>query len=178
MIFDRILLNMIMWLNMEEIQEKTKKEYTLNFILNPSIAQEGVSAYKENINEAIQNAGGNIQSSVCQMTPQKLAYPIKKGGSGYLCESTFVIDSDAVPQINEGLSRDKNLMRFIIQSKERNRVITRERRVRKKPLTKTFSPESADTASLRHENEDAKEKREKVSIEEIDKKLDEIIKNI
>ena len=52
---------MIMWLNMEEIQEKTKKEYTLNFILNPSIAQEGVSAYKENINEAIQNAGGNIQ---------------------------------------------------------------------------------------------------------------------
>ena len=107
-----------------------------------------------------------------------MAYQVKKNLAGNVCESVFLIDPENIGQINASLKQDANLLRFMLQSK-REMPKNYNRRIRKRPLTKTFSAESEQPqTSLDKETQDAKEKRDKVSIEEIDKKLDEIIKNI
>jgi len=161
-----------------EQEDKVKREYTLHFIISSSIGQEEILKSKESVNEKIQNAGGQIESSLCQEGAKKLAYQVKKNLAGNVCESVFLIDPENIGQINASLKQDANLLRFMLQSK-REMPKNYNRRIRKRPLTKTFSAESEQPqTSLDKETQDAKEKRDKVSIEEIDKKLDEIIKNI
>ena len=49
-----------------EQEDKVKREYTLHFIISSSIGQEEILKSKESVNEKIQNAGGQIESSLCQ----------------------------------------------------------------------------------------------------------------
>lgn len=164
---------------MEDTQTKPKKQYTLHFILNPSIAQEEIHSLKEKINEKIQALEGQIETSMCDQRLSKLAYEIKKGMSGFVCESVFVIDPEKVQPLNESLKHTGDLIRFIIESKHEPPKFLPVRRRRITTTKKITGEITAKTPpSLDQPQEIAKEKREKINIAEIDKKLDEIIKNI
>lgn len=165
---------------MEETQVKLKKQYTLYFILNSSILQEDTNNCKEKVNEKIQALNGQIEASTCEQRLSKLAYPINKVASGFICESAFVIDSEKIRLLSESLKHTKDLARFIIESKKEAPKI--KPRIRRRKITDakiTTGPERPQTLALDEiVLEPIKERREKISIEEIDKKLDEIIKNI
>ena len=128
--------------------------------------------YRATINERIQAAGGEIQASLCQDSARGLAYPIGKESHGYFCESAFTLERQNVRELADTFRHDPSIIRYMIEHREKKRLVEKARRTRKMPLRPSIvAPSDSAPASLQ-------EKRENISMDEIDKKLDEIIKNI
>lgn len=128
---------------------------------------EELHMYRAAVNEKIQSMGGKVNASICQETTRRLAYPIKKESQGYMCESAFLFEPKSVKGLFDALKQDAPLVRYVIEEKPKRRQTTVRRRERER---ETIIPQGATPPAL--------EKHEKMSMEEIDKKLDEIIKNI
>ncbi len=143
-----------------------KREYILHFIVKPSMNPEELHTYRTSVNEKILGMGGKVNASVCQESARRLAYPIKKESQGYMCESAFLIEPASVKGLSDALKQDAPLIRYVIEEKPKRRQITLRRRGREREImvSQGASPQP--------------EKHEKISMEEINKKLDEIIKNI
>jgi ribosomal protein S6 len=144
-----------------------KREYILHFIVKPSMNPEELHMYRASVNERILGMGGKVNASVCQEMPRRLAYPIKKESQGYMCESAFLIEPKSIKGLSDALKQDAPLMRYVIEEKPKRTQIAVRRRGRERPSP---IPPTPGTPGL--------EKHEKISMEEINKKLDEIIKNI
>jgi len=144
--------------------------------------------YRQIINEKVEAAGGKIEASVCQDVVRRLAYPIKDYEKSYICESAFTIEPASIKTLSDGLKSEVDIMRYIIELKRPMKIrVKPSRSSTAEKLQKTDSPTSAQTPeqfprlSTEETQKDVgqvQEKREKISMEEIDKKLDEIIKNI
>lgn len=143
-----------------------KREYILHFIVRPTVGAEELHMYRAAMNEKIQGMGGKVNASVCQETARRLAYPIKKEGQGYVCESVFLFEPKKLKGLSDALKQEASIIRYVLEQKEKRPKV----QVRRRRSEQTIMPQGATPATL--------EKREKISMEEIDKKLDEIIKNI
>ena len=153
-------------------EEQLKSSYILHFILRPSMNAEEVDKYRASINEKIQTAGGEIQASLCQDSARNLAYPIDKESRGYFCESAFTLERQNVKELSDALKHDSSIIRYMVEHREKKRLVEKARRTRKMPLRPSIvAPSDSAPAAL-------EEKRDNISMDEIDKKLDEIIKNI
>ena len=146
-----------------------KREYILHFIVKPAMNPEELHMYRTSVNERILGMGGKVNASVCQEVARRLAYPIKKESQGYMCESAFSIEPKSVKGFSDALKQDSPLIRYVIEEKpKRTRIAVRRRgREHETLISRGATP---GTPGL--------EKHEKISMEEINKKLDEIIKNI
>lgn len=173
-----------------EVEEPIKKQYTLHFILKPGFSADEAHSYRKTLNEKIEARGAKIEASTCQDEARRLAYPIEKKEKGYLCESVFMADPENIKGLYEDLRGDDNILRYIIESKKRFKKPAKSRALKRKasqtqetdgkeiPMPepgKMWSPEAQPEMNAGSID---KEPREKISVEEIDKKLDEIIKNI
>jgi len=190
---------------MEETKEKistdegVKKQYTLNSILKSSLNSAETDKHRADLNEKIQKAGGEIGSSLCSEAPKRLVYPINKESQGYFCECSFDILPEDLKNIKDILEPDTQIVRYMLERRKKISVNKRQKRLRrsKEGALKLFShtkPESlhapsTDPLETMHQSPETtepatpkesatKEKREKVNMEEIEKKLDEIIDNI
>lgn len=97
---------------------------------------------------------------------QVLAYPIKRESSGYFTTVTFQIEGDKVKGLDEGWSKNQKILRHITTIKKPVKVGKKER-TRRFPFFKT-DVESAFKRPADHKA------TEKVNLEEIEKKLEEI----
>jgi len=160
---------------MENIEEekKIKGNYILHYILVSSMNAEETDKYRAEINEKIQTAGGEIQASICQDSARNLAYPIGKESHGYFCESVFTLEQENVAELSDTLKHDSSIVRYMIERRAKKRPLEKARRTRKMPKPSVAAPSPSDSAPAA-----LGEKRENISMDEIDKKLDEIIKNI
>ena len=158
---------------MENIQEEEqlKGSYILHFILASSMNAEETDKHRAEVNEKIQAAGGEIQASLCQDSARGLAYPIRKESNGYFCESVFTLARTNVKELSDTLKHDSSIIRYMIEHREKKRPPEKARRTRKMPRPSIVAPSDSAPAPLQ-------EKRTSISMDEIDKKLDEIIKNI
>lgn len=160
---------------MEETKEQIKKHYILHFVLKPEFnAADDLHNYAQTINAGIEALEGQIEASLCQEGTRRLAYQIGKQQQGHFCESAFLIAPEKIKKLSDNLKGQAMIMRYMIESKQpiKRNALLRMRRLRTRP---------AQTSPIEHTREGAsqeKEKRSKVSMDEIDKKLDEIIKNI
>lgn len=125
------------------------------------------------MNTAVESAGGTIEASLCQDSVRRLAYPINKTERGYFCETAFNIDTQSVHTLRNNLKREPSILRCIIESRRPSEKIKPMRKPRFLRETKETMPQTQSSTPTTSE-----EKREKISIEELDKKLEEIIKNI
>lgn len=158
---------------MEKTQqdEQLKGSYILHFILASGMNAEETDKYRATVNDQIQAAGGEIQASLCQDSARSLAYPIGKESHGYFCESVFILAPTNVKELADTLKHDSSIVRYMIEHREKKRTPEKARRTRKMPRPSAVAPSDSAFAPLQ-------EKRENISMDEIDKKLDEIIKNI
>ena len=162
--------------------EIIKKQYTLHFILSSSVNQDGADFARGKINQKIEAQGGKIEASICQDASRKFAYPINKQLGGYFCESVFSASSESIKTLSDDLKNDPQVIRYMVEFKKPMKF--RAKRSRKeKPRTVVGEPSyGPEVKPVRREGElptnAVTNKREKISMEEIDKKLDEIIKNI
>jgi ribosomal protein S6 len=163
---------------MEEAKEQIKKRYILHFILKPEFnAADDLHDYRQTINKKIEMLQGQIESSLCQEQTRRLAYEIGKQQQGYMCESAFLIEPEKVKELSDNLKGEPRIVRYMIETKKPMSKKMRLRTTRFRSIPAEIKP-SEQRSEVTGKTGYEQEKRSKISIDEIDKKLDEIIKNI
>ncbi len=164
---------------MEEVKEQIKKRYILHFILKPEFnAADDLHNYRQTINKKIEALEGQIEASLCQEETRRLAYEIGKQSQGYLCESAFLIEPEKIKELSNNLKGESRIVRYMIETKKPMSKKTRLRSMRLRSIPAEIKPSEQAMQETHKTGGREQEKRSKISIDEIDKKLDEIIKNI
>ena len=127
--------------------------YELTLIADSSLSEENLAGLIKKIKEFIENHEGRIvKDFVTKKT--RLAYLIKKQANGLLCSVDFELERNNIDAFAKEIKEDKNTLRHIIINKE---VV--------RPRLPTLKPAKIQPKS----------KQTKIKIEELDKKLEEIL---
>ncbi len=127
------------------------KPYELTYLIVPSFTSEEAGVFHEGIKKTISKNGGALGS---EQTPTRktLAYPIKKNTEGYLSSIDFDANPEDAKKVGEEIRKEKNILRHILIGKQFGKKIDEEPRRKRRSL-----------------------KPEKATLQEIDKKLDDIL---
>lgn len=166
-----------------------KKEYVLHFMLKPTMPAQETDNFRARMNEKIQAHDAQILASLCEERARRLAYPIEKESQAYFCESVFRISPKKVRALFDSLMLEPQIIRYTIERKQKIKKRKQRKAItsimREEPgvpaSAPIFEPSSSLPSEIQRETSSTAPvttKREKISMEEIDKKLDEIIKNI
>jgi small subunit ribosomal protein S6 len=143
--------------------ENELKEYELTCILNPYLEGSDLDSFKAELERIISTNKGKV---VHFMEPEKreLAYPINKQKEGIYLETHIEIEPEAVINFSKELKSNKNVLRYLLnllEGPEPELV---------KPAPKTLRPRRIIVPKPKEGKPE-----EKMNLEEIDKKLDELI---
>ena len=134
------------------------KLYELAFLISPEIKDEEVNSYLEKVDNFIKEEGG-VLVSPGRPLKTRLAYPIKKQTQAFLASIVFQLETERVTNLEKKIRAENQILRYLILIKETTREVPR-RMPRKYPLPP---------------REEEKPREEKVGLESIDEKLDEIL---
>jgi ribosomal protein S6 len=134
------------------------KFYELTCLISSKLSEEEVKNLSEKINSLIKEGGGSFSELKIPIR-RKLAYPIKKEGQIYLLTLNFHFEPEKLEIFGGKLKNLPEILRFSIQNKK----ITKIETLREKIIPKIKKPVP---------------ETEKVEIEEIEKKLEEILGEI
>ena len=142
------------------------KTYELTYIISSSLNQEEAQAVSKELEGLIQNNSGLIVSSEKLMI-QTLAYPIKKQSSGYFSTLIFQIPEEKTKELKDWLEKNTKFLRYLLVIKKPVKALKPERvrRVFTVPRPQTI----AESPYIK-----TPEQKEEVTIEEIEKQLDEL----
>lgn len=151
--------------------EKTQRQYELTFILSPNLGEEEISSFEQEIEKNIENLEGTLRK---KGRPEKrsLSYPIKKFQSGYYLMVNFLFSPEKLEELYSALKHKKEILRYIIT------VIPEEsssvKDIKGKKPKKI--PQAEKIKKLKEEKPSPKKaSKSKTKLEEIDKKLEEIL---
>lgn len=130
-------------------------QYELSFLI-PNLNPAERKNLLDKIEEEIKKLNGKIGEIFIEK--KFFAYLVKKKGEGFLGMITFAIEKDKIEKLYDFLNTNEKILRAMIERKEKLKETLKPIRKRQKVLL-TEKP-----------------KKEKVKIEELDKKLDEILK--
>ena len=138
------------------------KSYELTYIISSALTTDEVQNVVKDMESFIQSHEGVILSSE-KTGAQPLAFPIKKQASGYFATTMFQAEEGKMKALKEKMGKEKEVLRSIILVKKPIKEM-KERRTRKPLATAESVP-------------GLKEKKvyEKMSSEDLDKKIDEIL---
>lgn len=141
------------------------KKYEIAYVLTPSLSDEEALAVSEKLSTLVEESRGAIRH---RENPKKhrLSYPIKKQGYGYFGWITFDATADAPAVVEKKVKSIEGILRHLI-------VVGEE--VPPQPL-RIFTPRSEPSRiSTRPTPESAPASEKKLDLEELDKKLEEIL---
>lgn len=157
-----------------------KKSYELTYFLSPDESE--ISARAEKIKKIISDIGGNIISGT---PPQKrkIGQPIRKKTSGYLGILNFEIEPAAIDELKKNLKMERGILRYMMIRKKTadHSTISFLKKTKKTNIvTKVPAPQkdeiSVQEKRTRPEEKPTAKESEKIQIEELNKKLEEILK--
>jgi len=128
------------------------KNYELTYIISPDLTEQEVENLSLKITAFIQEEGGSFKPS----------YSIKKKEGGFLNVLDFHIMPEKLGNLKKKLDSEKQILRYIILTKKI---------LKKIPDQETFTKKRRPQEPI-----DQRPGAEKVELEEIDKKIDEILK--
>ena len=190
---------MIPYLGMETTGIKAKNQYELYMLLNPEAASGDVSAIENKINEVLQNHNAQIERSD-KFSKKDLAYSMQGFGYAYQASVYFFAPPEAIEEIKAELkTSDIGFLRAMVTKVQPRKAKKAPRRKAKskvseeelnKAIEKTErKAEAAEEVKPVEEKEEKEAKQEKdekaeekksdgVTLDEIDKRLDEIMENL
>jgi small subunit ribosomal protein S6 len=130
--------------------------YELTYLISPELSEEEAKNIQEKTISLLQKEGGAL-NEVKLPIKKKLAYLIKKQREAFLCDFNFYLEPEKLGGLEKVLKSEKKILRYLILAKPKIKIT----KVRKRQI-KVIS------------NVPAKEK--KVELKEIEKKLEEILK--
>lgn len=182
------------------MSDENQKQYELTFILSPELEEKGLNSIEQEIEKEIKNLGGDLKK---KGKPEKrsLAYPIKNFQSGYSLVITFLFNPEKLQELFSIFKHKEEMLRYIVTStpEEPSRAPAKALEDRKKTVEDEKKPESKasqpraeklkklaeevtkevteeEIETIKKAEKKKKEKpKEKPKIEDIDKKLDEIL---
>ena len=157
--------------------EEVQKQYELVCIVSPQLEGDDLENTKKEIEEIITKADGSINFK--EEKKYNLAYPINKQGQGIYLITQISIAPEKVGNISKELQLNKQVLRHLI-----TQIPIVKPEVKK--ARPAFVPARAETTAGKPKKTETKppkpaeERKEgkKVKLEEIDKKLEEIIGGI
>lgn len=154
------------------------KTYELTYIISSEITSEEAGVTAKEVSSFVESKEGAILKSENPVA-KTLSYPIKKFGSGYFVVLEFSAEPEKIKELEEKLKKDDKILRHLIMIKRPARVRRERGSVRKPFLASeiefTKIKNTAVDANPRAEISEDKEKGERIELEEIEKKLDEIL---
>ncbi len=149
--------------------ENEAKQYELICILGPHLEGADLDNFKQSFEKIVDSNKGRI---IHFMEPEKrdLIYPINKQKQGIYLMSHISLEPENIANISKELKADKNVLRHLITILDTPSKQKTEKPKAKKPLKIKKTASYAKTP----ENKSA-DKDEKIKLEEIDKKLDELV---
>lgn len=162
-------------------------QYELFYLIGSS-KEEKEDKIKKSVKETVEKAGGVFLPTQVSFK-RRLAYPIKHETQGvYVAQRFNLEDTELVSKIIQALNLNKDVLRFIVvradelpelrtkekeEAKKEFEQIKPKEPVRIKPPEKTPKPKVEKVEETKPEK---KEEKKKLDDEEIDKKLEEILK--
>lgn len=148
--------------------------YELLYIIPPQHTEEEIETITKKVTELIQKKGGEINLTE-KLGKFKLAYPIKHNYHGNYVLTEFDASASSIKKLNEDLKLMSEILRHLIVTKKKRSAeeIAEEQALRERIMRK----EEKESEVAKKEVAPAKPVKEekKVSLEELDKKLDEIL---
>lgn len=148
------------------------KHYEILYILAPDLSEEPHAKIVALVEDHIKNEGGKIAKAEI-LGKKKLAYAIKKASLGSYCLFEFDLEPAKLYSLEQKLRLMTEILRFLITvkdpTKERPKTVILKPKAVEAPAPRIFKKEPT--------KEKPREKLQKVSIEELDKKLDEILQD-
>ena len=89
------------------------RNYELVVIINPSVAEDEVSAIVERTSQFIAERGGAI-GEVNQWGRKKLAYPIKNSTEGNYVLTQFSMDPELAAELEASLELSEDILRHLL----------------------------------------------------------------
>jgi len=173
---------------MEEVKEKSietakpqKKGsfYDLYILLKATAADLHITELEKNIKILIEKYGGKIDK-VERFVKKDLAYTMNGLDSAYAASIYFWVEGEKIEEIkNELREIDENFLRFMITKSSpkmlKKKIPSADVVERLEEVTKQKTQEKVGTVAEPQQISTEKTKKAKISIEDIDKKLDEIM---
>lgn len=129
--------------------------YELSFLINPNVSEEELSDIIKRLKDAISRSGGQIIKDFFHKRIH-LAYPVKKLRQAFLVYVDFELERDKIESIKNQIKDIKNIIRHLI-------IIKHPEKIKPIRAKKAFKPKAKPKT------------KEKIKIEELDKKLEEIL---
>ena len=165
------------------------KTYQLTYLLSPLLEQKKLEEISQKIKKWIIEKGGSLSEKE-NLSPgfkRNLAYPLKKYYQAFYFNLNFILASQLINQFSQQLNLEKDILRhfIIIKKKIKSKPIqeTIDRKIvdrieplvaKEIPLSKKPTQEKIPSIKKLTRGGSAPD-REKVKIEELDKKLEEIL---
>lgn len=157
--------------------EESQKKYELTLIFPPQLEGGDLERVKKEIEKTINQLEGTVVFK--EKNTQPLAYPINKQGQGIFIISQISISPEKISALSKELKLNSQVLRHLITQIPISAKVEKPRKAKpkfKEPVKRdkkeTPTKVGVPTAVGR------KPEEEKVKLEEIDKKLDDIIENI
>ena len=140
--------------------ENMTKSYELTCLISPDLSTQDLNSLSLRIKDFISQEKGVLEKET-NPTKQNLGYPIKGKGEAFLLNLTFILNPEGLEKLEKELKEKKEILRYIILIKKPVKEIPIK--IRKKP--------EKDFAEKREETKQS----EKVELEKIDEKIEEIL---
>lgn len=138
------------------------KPYELTYIISSRLTADQATTRAASVESFIQSKEGVVVKSE-KTAAQMLAYPVKKERSGYFIMTEFQAPQAAVREIKSHIDGSDDVLRSFIIVKKTTKEM-KERRTRKPHASASFQAVSRE-----------EKKGEKADMQEIEKKLDELL---
>ncbi len=147
------------------------KKYNL-FILLPNLDDQEVEEVKKEIVEIIKKVGAEIEKS-SNIGKRKLSYAIKKVRHGFYLNYIINLELDKINDLKKELKLNQGILRFELSLYTK---ILKHKKTRL-PLDNNGQAKTQKKNDTEIKKGAKDEKKEKVSMEELNKKLDNILKD-
>lgn len=173
------------------------QHYELMYILPGSVEMEQVAGIKAVVADLVKTAGANVTAEV-DMERRRLAYRMGQESYGYYHVMQFDVEAGAIKELDAKLRLENRVMRFmLVKSVPQTTELIKELLAGEKYKKQRPQPAGAPAAKVEQtsatalteaemefaksasskRSEEVVEEDKKVSIEELDKKLDAILED-
>jgi len=149
--------------------EENQKQYEMIFILSPNLEGGDLDKTKNEISEIINKHKGTISFKGSEK--RTLAYPVNKQGQGIFLITEVLISPENIANVSKELKLNKQILRHLINQLE----VPKPETLKPKPIRR---PVATKNKFISEKEKPSPPKTPPGTLEEIDKKLDEIIDKI
>lgn len=155
-----------------------KKLYEIAYFISPDLDDEGAAAYTATIKTAITKADGAVEKEE-MVHKRRLAHPLKHKKQGYFGYMHFTMDPEKVQPMSKGLALDATILRHMIIAVDRKQIAQMQKPavniMAQDKIVKDVADKEAVEKAIFKEGAVSAQEEKKVEIEELDKKLEEIL---